>query len=326
MKHLRYLLALGAILTSFLNVQANDFLELSKHYSCYATGAGVLHFKIPVWSYGSSYDYYACDESYVWYKVGDVTTKIFYFKSDPYAENEVDDGKGTAYVKLEANQGSVIVTSLVSGIKQSAPAGSWTSKMLVTQTDEVDNDNDEVTWLEVDWYTPASLDGKAFSVGVEATTKRSYTAFGENKHTWSTSWSGFTGAECMMTPLVFDPYLYMVGDGGITGYGYAAVPYATFYTPISYTTSYSDMVIRTTDRSGNMFVMTNDTVQENFYANIRVWRDEKNQDDLYVPQCEEKTIHNCLNCRKQKDLLNFRKKDIEEYRKYYLFLRMYEGN
>ena len=278
MKHLRYLLVLGAILASFLNVQANDFLELSKHYSCYATGAGVLHFKIPVWSYGSSYDYYACDESYVWYKVGDVTTKIFYFKSDPYEENKVDDGKGTAYVKLEANQGSVIVTSLVSGIKQSAPAGSWTSKMLVTQTDEVDNDNDEVTWLEVDWYTPASLDGKAFSVGVEATTKRSYTAFGENKHTWSTSWSGFTGAECMMTPLTFDPYLYMVGDGGITGYGYAAVPYATFYTPISYTTSYSDMVIRTTDRSGNMFVMTNDTVQENFYANIRVWRDEKNQD------------------------------------------------
>ncbi|MBO7124334.1 MAG: hypothetical protein J6V74_00640, partial [Bacteroidales bacterium] len=77
MKHLRYLLALGAVLASFLNVQANDFLELSKHYSCYATGAGVLHFKIPVWSYGSSYDYYACDESYVWYKVGDVTTKIF---------------------------------------------------------------------------------------------------------------------------------------------------------------------------------------------------------------------------------------------------------
>ena len=46
-------------------VQANDYLEQASHYSIYSSGADRIHFKIPVWAYGKSYDYYAYDASYV---------------------------------------------------------------------------------------------------------------------------------------------------------------------------------------------------------------------------------------------------------------------
>ena len=48
-------------------VQANDYLEKDDHYKIYATGINKIHFVIPVWAYGKSYDYYAYDDSYICY-------------------------------------------------------------------------------------------------------------------------------------------------------------------------------------------------------------------------------------------------------------------
>ena len=44
----------------------NDYLEQQKHYSVMATGQNVIHFVIPVYSYGASNDYYVHSNSYIY--------------------------------------------------------------------------------------------------------------------------------------------------------------------------------------------------------------------------------------------------------------------
>ncbi|MBR1381636.1 MAG: hypothetical protein IJ554_04105, partial [Paludibacteraceae bacterium] len=88
-------------------------MEKEKHYNVYASGVNKVHFVIPVWAYGASYDYYAYDESYVSYTVnGGSETVIANYKTDKYDENEKDSKKGTAYVNLKSNQGDIVVTSM----------------------------------------------------------------------------------------------------------------------------------------------------------------------------------------------------------------------
>ena len=51
------LLALVAVLMP-LHVQANDYLEVQRHYQVYSNGRNSIHFKIPVWAYGRINDYH----------------------------------------------------------------------------------------------------------------------------------------------------------------------------------------------------------------------------------------------------------------------------
>ena len=46
-RSLIHILMLCGLLMS-LSVQANDYLELEKHYMVYTSGASSIHFKIPV--------------------------------------------------------------------------------------------------------------------------------------------------------------------------------------------------------------------------------------------------------------------------------------
>ena len=56
------------LLLSVVTMQANDYLEQDRHYSTRTGGADCIHFTIPVWAAGA-YDYYAVDESYVYFKL-----------------------------------------------------------------------------------------------------------------------------------------------------------------------------------------------------------------------------------------------------------------
>ena len=44
----------------------------------------------------------------------------------------------------------------------------------------------------------------------------------------------FKGKEQLVTPTLFDPYLYQMSEDGLAGFGYAAIPYSLGDPPISY--------------------------------------------------------------------------------------------
>lgn len=72
MKNIRLLpilCALAALLwLTPQSVKANDYLEQQYNYSIYTTGPEKIHFKIPVWAYGTINDYLALPYSHVSYK------------------------------------------------------------------------------------------------------------------------------------------------------------------------------------------------------------------------------------------------------------------
>ena len=265
------MLLLSLFIFQFSPLQANDYLEKEKHYNVYASGVNKVHFVIPVWAYGASYDYYAYDESYVSYTVnGGSETVIANYKTDKYDENEKDSKKGTAYVNLKSNQGDIVVTSMASGVDQQVPAGRWSDKLIVTQKE--DDGCDQVTMLEFDWYIPASLEEKTYSVKIVSKFRRSYTD--GNAMTTTKSLPGLTGTKLTVSPQLYTPYLYTLNEKGVAGYGYAAVPYMVFQDPEKYYTSFapSTIIDRNVERSGTIYVPTNDTVQEQLSATFTVVR------------------------------------------------------
>ena len=253
-------------------VQANDYLEKDDHYKIYATGINKIHFVIPVWAYGKSYDYYAYDDSYICYTPeGGSETRIAWYKTDKYDENEnKDSDKGTAYVKLLSGQGEIIVTSMANGVDYQVPVGSWTGKMYVKQK-ELDN-CPQVMVLELDWFIPVELEGKKFSAKIVSKFRRSYTD--GNAMTTTKPESGFEGTVTTITPQLYTPYLYTLNEKGVAGYGYAAVPYMVFQEPVKYYNSFDSLTVwdKDIDRSGIIYVPTNDTVQKQLSATFTVVR------------------------------------------------------
>ena len=276
-------LLLSLFIFQFSPLQANDYLEKEKHYNVYASGVNKVHFVIPVWAYGKSYDYYAYDDSYIAYTIeGGSETKIAWYKTDKYDENENKDSKkGTAYVKLLDGQGDIVVTSMASGVDQQVPEGRWSDKLIVTQKE--DDDCPQVTMLEFDWYLPLSLEKKTFTVKIVSKFRRSYTD-GNAMTTTVTSASSITGTETIITPQLYTPYLYTLNEKGVAGYGYAAVPYMVFQDPEKYHTSFAPNTVidKNVERSGTIYVPTNDTVQEQLSATFTVVRNEKTGDKADV--------------------------------------------
>ena len=157
-RHLKAMLVIALLAVVPQLVRANDYLERDKHYNAYSAGMDKVHFVIPVWAYGKGYDYYAYDQSYISYTVGSQETIIAYYHSDRYDENEKKDTKkGTAYLKLNIGQGSILVTSMANGVNHLVnDNGVWTEKLIVTQKE--DDGCPQVTMLEFDWYPPEALD------------------------------------------------------------------------------------------------------------------------------------------------------------------------
>ncbi len=271
MKRSLYLIV--ALLLSVVTMQANDYLEQDRHYSTRTGGADCIHFTIPVWAAGA-YDYYAVDESYVYFKLtgSDEKVVISHYKSEEYGENDKENGRGSAWMKLENDKGEIVVTSMASGVNQHIPSGDWTEKLIVKQ--RPDDGYDYVTFLEFDWYPHQDLSDTTFVVGVHSVFERSYTH--GNRMEKNFDLGQYKGAGNDMMPQLFTPYLYQVNQSGMTGYGYAAIPYSTFYSTIGYTMSIQDTTFhKNTSRSDNIFIMTADSVQSGFYVDFLEYRNEE---------------------------------------------------
>ena len=127
----------------------------------YATGADRVHFKLPVYSRGARDFYLESTRTYASYSVvGGSTYQIFYFGGErdedgPSAKDTYSYGR--AWVEALANRGVVQIVNTTSGQVERVPTDGHEHVYNVRKEREADNDNDYVTWLEIDWYPPESL-------------------------------------------------------------------------------------------------------------------------------------------------------------------------
>ena len=293
------LLMLCALWFTPQGAYANDYLEKEDHYKAYPTGVDRVHFVLPVWAYGKSYDFYIHESSTIWYqkKGSDTKTTFANFCSDPYDENEKDSDKGTAHVKLLNGMGDIIVTSMANGVNHHIhDNGTMSDKLIVVQK-EADG-NDHVTFLELDWYPPISLEKDTFSVGVTVSIRWS-----KSKNEWyNYSWTLARNLTCKtntISPQLYTPYLYTFNEKGVAGYGYAAVPYMVFQDPVSYYISFNpaEVVSRDVERSGTIYIPTTDTVQKNLTATFTVVRnaDTKSTMEVTTPTVDILPYHRIYN-------------------------------
>ena len=254
-----------------VTAKANDYLEQKKHYMVYSAGIDHIHFKIPVWAYGVVNNYYLDFDSRIYYVKNGTDYTIANLKSDRYDENDESGDKGTAYVKLAKGMGSITVTSMADGAPYYVTGDDqWTSKLIVVQ--RADDGYKKVTFLEFDWYPPASMYGiDQVELKLHVDIRKS--AYGDRYDNYDWSFGQFKPGNSLMTPQLFTPYLYALNENGITGYGNAGIPYAVHYEPKSYTVSVDSATekrLSNSDRSGNIFVMTTDTIIEQVSAKFKV--------------------------------------------------------
>ncbi len=264
-------LAFCALFLIPVTADANDYLEKKKHYMAYSAGIDKVHFKIPVWAYGAVNNYYLDFDSRIYYVKDGQEHTIANFKSDTYDENSKSGDKGTAYVKLANGMGSITVTSMADGAPYYVTDnGEWTPRLIVVQRE--DDDYKQVTFLEFDWYQPASMYGSAqVELKIHVDIRKS--AYGDRQYAFDWSFGQFKPGESLTTPQLFTPYLYALNENGITGYGNAGIPYAVHYEPKNYTVSVDPTVVKklsNSERSGNIFVMTTDTIIEQVTASFKV--------------------------------------------------------
>ncbi len=173
----------------------NDYMEQKSHYSVYVAGSDHIHAKIPVWVEGGrDYDYHATppdddySASYIYYKVDNQVYRIGYWQADCKDRNDNDNGMGDLQFLMAQgeNRGTVII-SKHDGTKVtfSGYTGSWSDFIIVNQGK--DDGYSQVTWLELDWYMPASLAGKKFYFGIHSEFERCYTVNG--RYHYSKDWT-----------------------------------------------------------------------------------------------------------------------------------------
>ena len=281
----------GMVLPS--HMQANDYLEQKDHYLVYGAGSGVVHFKIPIYSRGG-WDYLLTTDgngnSAFYYKLDGTEYNIFYVSGSKDSDGpsaDDDYSYGRAYVTLLSGMGQLEVTNVHDGTRAWVPGDGSSHSYDVTKVKEVLNDKDYVTWLEVDWYMPEALDGKDVTVGAHL--KLSRRASSSVRYTKDWEFDSFKGAEIMMAPQLLDPFFYTAKDAYVSGYGCAAVPYIEYYDPTNYYMYFGekgtmDILLHeksypTTNRTGNLYVPTTDTIQPGFRATFNVYR-RKSPDEM----------------------------------------------
>ena len=284
MKFFTRLMVIAALLTMAVNVKANDYLEVQRHYQVYSNGRNSIHFKIPVWAYGRINDYHL-DSAFTtirWQVKGQSVEPFMYVGGPAYGVNRQDNDRGNASVKMykkanssESKGGVIIVTNEYNG-----------NRLQIDRTDDytmidlkqvADDDCKRVTILEFDWYPPVELNNKKFTISIQTDirTKSASSADYNPLFTFSTT---FTGGDNTAAPQLYTPYLYMVNESGVTGRGLAAIPYYSQAKPISYTHPLSSETVQIQENSGTMYVPTSDSGYYAFDATFNVYRNEETGD------------------------------------------------
>ena len=257
---------------------ANDFLEEAENYSVTPKGNGVVHFKIPIWSYGWQNNYRLGSGTTLWFssyyaKTYETDVTHFMYIRSTDTQNTSDPNKNsTAEIKVE--YGTIKVTKTADGgTKQIDPGTGYQSVELSAQK-SMDGSYKRVVFLEFDWYLPQSLTSTTFYAGVDAYIYK-YDAKDESEAPYKKLWYCFPdrmdGADDLIAPELQSPYLYFMDDNGNPiREGKAAIPYVVYQNPKSYTTTLSSQPVTVSNRAGSIIVPTTDDIQRGFRATFTV--------------------------------------------------------
>ena len=285
MKKITFLLLLALVAVSLpLHVQANDYLEVQRHYQVYSNGRNSIHFKIPVWAHGNWNDYHLDSANTVvrWQVIGEAAEGFLSVGGPALGVNRESNDKGNARVWMwrgsddhHTKGGVIVVTNEYNGNRpQIEFTGGWNTIDLKQQADD---DCKRVTILEFDWYPPVALNKKKFKISIVADIRKRASTKADYNMTFEFP-TTFTGGDNTAAPQLYSPYLYMVNEAGVTGRGLAAIPYYSQAKPISYTTPLSSETVQIQENSGTMYVPTSDSGYYAFDATFRVYRNEDTGD------------------------------------------------
>ena len=260
---------------------ANDFLEEKQNYTVTPKGNGVLHFKIPIWSYGWQNNYRWGSPSVVWYSdsyhadASNSVTRFFNIRSTDKTNTSDPKVSSSAEVDLSAGEGTVKITRTADGGTKQINPGSGTQTVTLPAQTSMDGSYKRVVYIEFDWYLPENLTSKQFYVGIDYWLYK-YDADDSNsgnqyKHIWYAFPDRMDGSDPLMAPELQSPYLYFMNDNGDPMRdGKAAIPYVVYQEPKSYTTSISPSPIMTNSRAGVIIVPTSDSIRRDFHATFTV--------------------------------------------------------
>lgn len=282
-----YLVSLLCLLSLFVTVQANDYLEQKGHYTVMNMGNGVYRFYVPVWVYGHANNYClrssdghdSSTDSYVWYSLKKDATRgssdvhrIATVRATFEGKNKKNDYEGEGEGFIYVHEGSIVIQSMFSGEKVSLLAGDdtyyRTSNPLLLKRKN-DDSHEDITYFTFDWYVPQDLaNGVDFYFGVSANIYNCYYQQSYYQKWWPNNEK--QNVSYPQTPELFTPYLYAVDGEGTTGYGNAAVQYTVFQEPVSYHTSLNATEMPCDKKADMIIVPTTDSVQRFFSATFRV--------------------------------------------------------
>ncbi|MGN0235470.1 MAG: LamG-like jellyroll fold domain-containing protein [Paludibacteraceae bacterium] len=267
----KHLFSLCVVLLAVCGIATanNTWFEESRNFSAYALGQGKVHVKVLVFARGGTNNHWATTKNggsvvYAYAPNGDSIPALQYEGDN--SKNCENDYKG--WVNFLVRQGTVIITNPNEGDKGCTYTSSngWKSLYLTRMGEKY-----TPTYIEFDWYPPASLDNKTYTLKARITDTRKY------GDTWTRTWNlgEFSGSD-LQAPMLYQPVFYSVGEDGQPGLGNVVVPYMVYQEPQSYTTSATgNTTYECKERAGQMLVMTTDTVQYAFYANFTVVREDK---------------------------------------------------
>jgi len=314
------LAAVGLLSLGMQQARANDYMEHTENYTVYASGIDKVHFSIPVWVHGAWYErsYSALPGSHFSYIYKDGNkekeVRVLNWLAHVVRDNDKDNDKGTLAVMFQPDQGQLILTCMHNKVRTSVqPNGKWSDWLTVNQKPA--GGYDRVTFLEFDWFPPSTLDGKEFTIKMRSEFDDFEEILDEYAYSFCTiddyssiecyknvnpdytpEWTldtKFTGKAQLVTPTLFEPYLYQLSEDGVAGYGYAAIPYSLADEPISYRLSNDTVTHYTTDLAGNIYVMTTDTMLSELSAKFTVWRNKENdtKDSIVSTKVDLKPYH-----------------------------------
>ncbi len=248
----------------------NTWFEEPRNFSAYSLGQGKVHFKVLVFARGAVQNHWACTKdggTYLYAEGESLNQKILCYNGDNN-KNCDDDYKG--WVHIEVLDGTVIITNTHDQVPLTLNSGQsgdyWLRRTGETNTP---------TFLEVDWYPSTAFDGKEYTAKAHVVDTRKTDA------TWTHTWSlGTYSAASVQAPMLYSPVFYSVGENGKAGFGHVLIPYVVYQDPVAYHTSYNSTRIESTNRTGQLFVMTTDTVQLDYNATFTVKRDGGTTQDL----------------------------------------------
>ena len=251
----------------------SNYFEKDYNYSAYSMGSGRIHIKTLIFAEGTIANFAAqrgreswWDDYHtptVWYQQGSGSQNaIFEYKADNYwnkpgAVSGRPENEG--WVTIRVYSGTVVITNPYDEDQVVLTAdGQWHNVNL-----RRNGTGDHLTFCEVDWYTPESLSGQTFTVGVNSIYSPRASEMTGDMQESIFELGEFVGDDPDQQPELMDPVFYPSSE---IPAGFIAIPYVSYQETYQYSTSLNPgLEYPLHNRSDLIYVPSTDSVQHGFY-------------------------------------------------------------